>query len=135
MSGISISFIVEGDNKLLTRIRRVIKYSASDSSRITQEYGERLLEQVRQNASGRPGPNVITGQYRSSINITDRSKWSVTVGTNAVQAMRLEYGFVGVDAIGRSYNQGPFPHFRPAAEQIGPEYLEEMKQAVRSWWR
>ena len=75
---------------------------------------------VRANASGRPGPNVITGAYRGSIIGVVASAGGLVrgvIGTNAVQGPRLELGFFGTDSIGRTYAQGPFPHFGPA---VGP---------------
>ena len=38
---------------------------------------------------------------------------TLTVFTNQAYAMRLEFGFVGVDKAGRNINQGPRPYFRP----------------------
>jgi hypothetical protein len=49
--------------------------------------------------------------------------------------MRLEFGFVGVDSIGRHYNQPPFPHFRPAEDEVAPIYIAEMRTAVRGIWK
>jgi hypothetical protein len=76
---------------------------------------------VREYASGRPGPQVITGEYRSSIAVTQLATPGIVaeaiVGTDAPQAMRLEFGFVGVDAIGRHYSQPPFPHWRPGLSE------------------
>lgn len=37
---------------------------------------------------------------------------TLTVFTNQVYALRLEFGFVGVDSIGRNINQGPRPYWR-----------------------
>jgi hypothetical protein len=39
------------------------------------------------------------------------------VGPSMEYSARLEFGFVGVDALGRSYNQAPRPYMTPAAEQ------------------
>jgi len=36
------------------------------------------------------------------------------VGTNLEYARRVELGFVGIDKIGRRYNQAPRPYLRPA---------------------
>ncbi len=36
----------------------------------------------------------------------------LTVFTNQVYALRLEFGFVGVDRAGRNINQGPRPYWR-----------------------
>jgi hypothetical protein len=41
----------------------------------------------------------------------------ITAGYTAVYAMRLEYGFVGQDALGRSYSQPPRGWVRAAAMQ------------------
>lgn len=78
---------------------------------------------VKRHASGRPGPNAPTGDYRRSWEtklIRDGdSVYSVT-GTNRPQGRRLEYGFHGVDALGRHYNQPPFPHVQPARDEVEP---------------
>lgn len=130
-----ITMSVLGAESVLAKVRRARALAARDPERITREYGERLKNQVQENASGRPGPNVVTGMYRGSIRIMEQGRYSATVGTDAVQSRRLEFGFVGTDAIGRHYNQGPFPHFRPAADQVGPQYFQAMRAAARSWWR
>lgn len=83
-------------------------------------YGAMLKARVRRHAEGRPGPNVITGQYRDGINVEYASRgggYIARVFSNAPQARRLELGFVGVDSRGRHYAQRPYPHF-------GPAYLE-----------
>lgn len=94
-----------------------------------------LVQLVKQNASGRPGPNIITGEYRSSIRVVERGRYTVAAGTNAPQAMRLEYGFVGVDSLGRSYDQPAFPHWAPAKAQLAPQYTAAMRAASKGWWR
>lgn len=58
-----------------------------------------------------------TGTYRRSIHVemsTEGEAPVALIGTNAPQALRLEYGFVGPDRLGRVYNQKPRPHWRPA---------------------
>ena len=79
-----------------------------------------------------PGPNVGTGDYRRSISQTNSRATGVatsTVYTNAPQGLRLEYGFVGADALGRVYHQPPYPHWRPAIAEI-PDILTAEAQAV-----
>lgn len=87
-------------------------------------HGHLLRTRVMANASGRPGPNVVTGDYRRSITVqfyAGDGQFIATVGTNLPQARRLEYGFHGADSLGRVYNQPPFPHFGPALDQVaGP---------------
>lgn len=83
-----------------------------------------------------PGPNVGTGDYVRSMTQTNGFEGDnpvSTVWTNAPQARRLEYGFpvVMVDSLGRHFNQPPFPHWRPAAEEIEPVLRRNVTDAVR----
>lgn len=94
------------------------------------------IARIRGNASGRPGPNVISGDYRSSW--LPRPKHArrlpygamCTLATDAPQGRRLEWGFTGTDSLGRSYNQPPFPHVEPAIDFIGTTLMASMRLAV-----
>lgn len=102
---------------------------------VTKLQTAELQAQVQRNASGRPGPNAPTGDYRRSINrrVERRSNESIgQVGVSRPQAKRLEFGFTGVDAIGRSYNQPAYPHFGPALDKIGPQYKTAIETAVKA---
>ena len=93
----------------------------------TLAYTAELQAAVQRNASGRPGPNVITGNYRRSINRRTEKRVGGSVGqvgTNAPQGRRLEHGFVGTDSLGRRYSQPPYPHFGPALDEVAPKYEE-----------
>lgn len=93
--------------------------------RVTKQFTAVLQRQVVANASGRPGPNAVTGDYRRSINrlTTKYATGSIgRVGTNKPQARRLEFGFVGTDSLGRTYDQPPYPHFGPALDEVAPLY-------------
>jgi len=88
---------------------------------------------IRGNASGRPGPNVITGAYRNSWRTeTRRLPYGAqcTLGTDAPQGRRLEFGFVGADSLGRQYAQPPFPHVQPALPFIGATLMAQMRLAL-----
>lgn len=92
-----------------------------------------LRVRIQRNASGRPGPNVITGQYRASWDvrmITSGGQVTAEVFTDAPQARRLEYGFVGVDALGRHYRQPPYPHVEPAFRQAEPAFVQALEDGV-----
>ncbi|MFD8978687.1 HK97 gp10 family phage protein [Streptomyces sp. NPDC059564] len=92
-----------------------------------------LVAQIRQRASGRPGPRVITGRYRASWQSEVHAAGPVfvaEVGSNALQARRLEYGFVGTDSLGRRYAQPPFPHVGPAMREAGPVVTRLLGAAV-----
>lgn len=92
------------------------------------------VARIKGHASGRPGPNVITGDYRGSWQATGHRRLPhgamCTLATDRPQARRLEFGFVGIDAIGRNYNQPPFPHVQPALPFIGATLLASMRFAV-----
>lgn len=88
---------------------------------------------IRGNASGRPGPNVITGAYRNSWQTQNHRLpygASCTLGTDLPYGRRLEFGFVGTDSIGRSYNQPPFPHVQPALPFIEQTLRMQMRAAL-----
>lgn len=97
------------------------------TERRMQTVGRLGAARIKQNASGRPGPNVITGAYRASWRSETRGipyGAECTIGTGKPQGRRLEFGFVGPDSLGRVYNQPPFPHVQPA---IG--FIEEVLRA------
>ncbi len=65
-------------------------------------------------------PHRRSGDLRNSFEFdVKRSLFSVTlrVFTNIVYALRLEFGFVGTDRLGRNINQGPRPYWRVVMRQ------------------
>ncbi|MEV6352208.1 HK97 gp10 family phage protein [Streptomyces hydrogenans] len=98
---------------------------------ITRHHAMLLRVRIQKNASGRPGPNVITGQYRASWDVTTAGgQVSVVVFTETPQSRRLEYGFVGVDQLGRQYRQPPYPHIEPAYRQTEPGVVQALRTGV-----
>lgn len=103
--------------------------------RVVTHYGHLLRTAVMRNASGSPGPNAPTGDYRRSMTVTfvrdhGSGTFSAEVGTNAPQGRRLEFGFVGADSLGRVYNQRPRPHFGPAFDSVAPEFEAAIGRAA-----
>lgn len=96
--------------------------------------GELGAARIKGNASGRPGPNVITGDYRNSWRPTPTRRLpygaQCTIATGKPQGRRLEFGFVGPDSLGRVYNQPPFPHVQPALPFIQATLLASMRIAL-----
>ncbi|MFF3547046.1 HK97 gp10 family phage protein [Streptomyces platensis] len=89
--------------------------------------------QIKGHASGRPGPNVITGQYRNSWQIETRHLpygAQCTIGTMEPYGRRLEFGFVGADGLGRVYAQPPFPHVQPSLPAMTAALRFGMMSAV-----
>lgn len=103
-------------------------------ARQVNAYGTQLLNAARRHASGRPGPNVITGQFRGSIQreyFRKDGAVAVSVFSDEPQARRLEEGFVGVDVLGRHYNQPPYPTFMPAAAEVEERFVMAIaKEAI-----
>lgn len=102
-------------------------------SAVVQHYAMILETRIKAHASGRPGPNAPTGDYRrswthefSAAGLTAEA----VVGTNKPQARRLEYGYVGPDSLGRIFNQPPYPHMGPAVEEVRPAFLAAVGAAV-----
>lgn len=96
---------------------------------ITRMYGQLLKTKVQAHASGRPGPNAPTGEYRGEVNVVMEDE-TAHVGTNQPQGWRLEKGFFGTDSLGRTYNQPPYPHFGPAVDEIEGPYLRAIMGAI-----
>ncbi len=83
-------------------------------------------------AGGRPVSRPHTGDYIRSITREVHGRVGGAegiVGTNAVQGRRLEHGFVGTDSAGRHYNQPPYAHFRPAADETLDEFADAVARA------
>ena len=109
-----IALLDKGAAQTQVLMTAVVEKSAADVVALTQ-----------QNASGRPGPNAPTGDYRGSwrveeVSDADPTAVSRSAGTDRAQANRLEYGFVGTDSLGRTYDQQPYPHHGPAVDVVEP---------------
>lgn len=119
--------------QIATALRTVGTRQGRKSAALVRHYSMLLETRIKARASGRPGPRVITGDYRRSWNTRFAMGTDVftgTVGTDRPQARRLEYGFVGADRIGRVFHQPPFPHVGPAVSQTDPEFTEAMARSV-----
>lgn len=93
--------------------------------------GAQVERAAKINASGRPGPNVITGTLRRSIRTTQvtpygRGGWEARVGPTVIYGRRVELGFLGTDSAGRVYgpprNPAAFPYFTPAWTAFVPRW-------------
>ncbi|MFD9721013.1 hypothetical protein [Streptomyces sp. NPDC059076] len=98
-----------------------------------RQVGELGRAMIRLNAMGRPGPNIITGQYWLSWRTETRPiphGAECTIGTHRPQGRRLEFGFTGHDSLGRWYDQPPYPHVGPAIPEIFQLLHFGMRDAV-----
>ena len=120
-------------DELADRLERAATRIGTTIARGVDHVGTLGQACIRGNASGRPGPNVITGAYRNSWQArTRRIPYGAicTLGTDAPQGRRLEFGFVGTDSLGRHYAQPPFPHVQPALPFIEQTLMAQMRLAV-----
>lgn len=104
-----------------------------ETAAVVQHHAMLLETRIKAHASGRPGPNAPTGDYRRSWTheiATDGVLVTAAVGTKKPQGRRLEYGFVGADSLGRIYNQPPYPHVGPAVEEIRPLFVAALADAI-----
>lgn len=125
------------DDGAVARLAHTLRSDATTMSKRTRDvvrhYGALLQTKVKAKASGRPGPNAPTGDYRRSIALRMQGNAQMsqaTVGTNKPQGRRLEFGFKGTDSLGRSYNQPKYPHFGPALTEIEPTFLEALEDSA-----
>ena len=107
-----------------------------DANVVSVRKGAALVEaSAKRHASGRPGPNVVSGSHRRSFNVTGPTVSGTTVaalvGPSMIYSRRLELGYVGADSLGRVYNQPPFPSLTPAVSDT----QDELKELFTEGWR
>jgi hypothetical protein len=98
---------------------------------LVRHHGVLLQARAKANAAGRPGPRIQTGDLNRSIALQVDGNASISrarVGTNKPQARRLEYGFRGVDSLGRRWDQPPYPFLGPALDQVADGFVKAIEQ-------
>ena len=122
-----------GLDELADRLERAADRVGPELNRTVQQQARLGRALIRERASGRPGPNVITGQYLASWRIESfpvPDGGGAEIGTNAPQARRLEYGFFDMtDSIGRHFFQVPRPHVDPAVDELSHEFKRSFEDA------
>lgn len=116
-------------NQVAADLLKVGAGSAAEMHVVVVVHAAILQRAVVAHASGRPGPEAPTGDYRRSISrktVKRATSSEGFVGTDKPQGRRLELGFFGEDAIGRHYEQPPYPHFGPALDEVAPGFEEAM---------
>jgi hypothetical protein len=77
-------------------------------------------------APGEP-PHMQTGELLESVDQqiqVNPTEIIGTVYTTSPYAMRLEFGFVGIDVLGRHYDQAPRPWLRPSLAETEQEIAQ-----------
>jgi hypothetical protein len=118
---------------LAGRLERSADRVGTETNRTVQQQGRLLRALIMERASGRPGPNVITGDYRGSwkpepFGVPDGG--GVEVGTTQPQGKRLEFGFYDMtDSLGRHFFQVPRPHVEPSVNELSDGFEDAFKAA------
>lgn len=89
----------------------------------------KLRDRARDHSQGRPGPNVITGQFRDAWTYAVGGE-SATVANGSVYAARLEFGFFGRDSIGRFVHAPPYPSLQPAIAESETLLEDELAKVL-----
>ncbi|MFJ7023259.1 hypothetical protein ACIQUW_33350 [Streptomyces sp. NPDC101117] len=120
---------------LAPRLEQAARRVGPETNRTVQQQARLLRAMIRFNASGRPGPNIITGDYFDSweparpFPVPDGG--GAELGTDRPQARRLEFGFMNrFDSLGRFYRQPPFPHVEPAVTELSADYEQAFREAL-----
>lgn len=124
---------IRGATAVASRLIMVGAEVEDRASRSVVHHGHLLSTRVKAKASGRPGPNAPTGDYRRSIGVRVQrtpTHTTATVGTNKPQGRRLEYGFTGRDSLNRYYNQPPYEHFGPAFDEISQDFFADQQRII-----
>lgn len=133
--GVRNDWRVNGAQALVANLTRSAAETQTLMAAVVEKTATDLAALTQQNASGRPGPNAPTGDYRGSWRVEavrdGVDEVSRSVGTDRAQANRLEYGFVGADSLGRTYDQAPLPHHGPAVDVIEPVFHAAMEAVAR----
>ncbi|MFH9425968.1 HK97 gp10 family phage protein [Streptomyces sp. NPDC017529] len=121
-------------DELADRLEAAADRVGPEAERTVHRQGRLLRALIMENASGRPGPNVITGDYRGSWKpepFPVPHGGGVTIGTDKPQAKRLEFGFYDrTDSLGRHYFQPPFPHVEPAVNELSAQYKAAFRETL-----
>jgi hypothetical protein len=86
-------------------------------------------------AAEHPGLEGDTTGTDIGGNIHTETMASVLAGTNVVYARRVEYGFMGTDALGRKYHQPAQPYLRPSFDENRAVFRQEVIASIRAQLR
>lgn len=119
----SVSFHFEGVSEFEGSVDALIVRMMVATNTGLTEAGHVVEARTKMNASGRPGPNVVSGTLRRSIHVEGPSNYGtdgrkVEIGPSVIYGRRVELGFTGADSLGRNYATPGFPYLAPALETL-----------------
>jgi hypothetical protein len=119
---------------LAPRLDRAASRVGPEINRTVQQQARLALAMIKFNASGRPGPNIITGDYFDSwesVPFPVPDGGGADIHTDQPQGRRLEFGFMDrYDSLGRYYRQPPFPHVEPAVTELSADIEQAFRNAL-----
>lgn len=121
-SSTNVTGIKESQKEFEKMAKKVVEKLRS----LTNHYGALVQADVASRARGL----FDTTDYDQTIQLRMSGKPTnprALISSDAPQAHRLEYGFSGVDSLGRSYHQAPRPHFRPALVKFEGRYRQSVE--------
>lgn len=147
-----IKIRIDGKDELIKRVGKYTKEQALEIDKALWAVGGQITMQAKNNC--RSLFDHPTGRLMGSITMAstwgkatspaapakgadavsapvERISHAVVVGTNVVYARRVELGFVGLDKLGRNYNQAAKPYLYPAYFSIAPSLKAKLKEAFR----
>lgn len=124
----SVEYSQPAMSRFKNRFAERKKIAVMNRIKTTEGAGALLLLQAIEENIDRQGL-VDTGAYRASWGIQIGSGYA-KVFTKHPAARRLEYGFAGVDSLGRLYNQPARPHVRPAIADTKEKIVESIRRGI-----
>lgn len=115
---------VVGANKIAAEFAVMGVTLGAKEAGIVAHYGAVYQTRVRGRMSGRPGLRAVTGDARRRVQLEIRRTQSGTqaeVFTDWVAARRHEFGWNGIDSIGRHIPTPPRPAWEPDFERTANE--------------
>jgi hypothetical protein len=130
--GLGIRVTITGGRPLIDQLRARGGFATVNTRLAIGSAAVQLQGQARANhRAGRPGPIVRTYNLHDSILVAENlTEFNSVVGSGAPYALRMEFGFVGIDSLGRVYAQPPYPFFGPAVEKVRPIFEDLVRKAV-----
>lgn len=119
--------------RMLSAVGRSVEDGIGISVEAVKERAKALVDVpnptgLTPSAEGEP-PRKVTGELQRNIDglvVTEGTTVRGFVIAAVPYARRLEFGFVGVDSIGRVYNQGPRPYMRPALDALKGDIVKNV---------
>jgi hypothetical protein len=115
---------------LVGEITKVLNVRQPVAFVTSKKTGNRYIVGLEPSEPGEP-PKMLTGRLRDSISYAverDGNKVVVNLRAATNYAARLEFGFVGVDRLGRRYTQAPRPYM---LSTISKEWQRVLYEAAK----